>query len=114
MNSILTSTKALSGITKEYEHFDDEVVSYINSVFFVLRQLGVGPAKGFVITGETETWDDVIPDDPVLRESLKSYMKAKVKLQFDPPTSSAHLDSLNRIINEFEWRLNVDVETPMT
>ena len=114
MDSILTSVKQLSGITKNYEHFDDELISYINSVFFVLRQLGVGPAGGFVISSQSETWDEVIPDDLVLRESLKSYMKAKVKLQFDPPTSSAHLDSLNRIINEFEWRLNVDAETPMT
>lgn len=114
MDSILTSVKQLSGITKNYEHFDDELIAYINSVFFVLRQLGVGPIGGFIITSPSETWEEVIPDDLVLRESLKSYMKAKVKLQFDPPTSSAHLDSLNRIINEFEWRLNVDAETPMT
>lgn len=112
MNSILTSTKQLSGVTKEYEHFDDELIAYINSVFFTLRQLGVGPAGGFVITDATATWDEVVPDDPVLREALKSYMKAKVKLQFDPPTGSALLDSLNEIITEFEWRLNVEVETP--
>ena len=105
------SIKQLSGITKEYEHFDEELIAYINSVFFTLRQLGVGPASGFVITDASSTWDEFISEDPVLCEATKSYMKSKVKLQFDPPTSSAHLESLNKIINEFEWRLNVDVET---
>ena len=29
---------------------------------------------------------------------------------FDPPTSSAVIDSINRIIGELEWRLNVSVD----
>ena len=115
MESILTSIKKLvGGIAKEYTHFDDEIIAYINSTFFVLRQLGVGPAEGFVIEDDSATWDEYIPHDPVLREATKTYVKAKVKLQFDPPTSSAHLEALRSTINEYEWRLNVDVETPST
>lgn len=112
MDSILTSTKKLSGVTEEYTHFDDHLIAYINSVFLVLKQLGVGPKEGFVITGEDETWDEFIPDNKILRESVKTYVKAKVQLQFDPPISSAAMDALNRTISEFEWRLNVEVETP--
>lgn len=112
MESILTSTKKLSGITEGYEHFDDHLIAYINSVFLVLKQLGVGPKEGFVITGDYETWSDFIPEDKILRESVKAYVKAKVQLQFDPPISSAAMDALNRIISEFEWRLNVEAETP--
>lgn len=112
MDSILTSIKKLvGGITKEYTHFDDEIIAYINSTFFVLRQLGVGPAEGFVIKDASSTWSEYIPDDPVLREATKTYVKAKVKLQFDPPTSSAHLEALKSTINEYEWRLNVEAET---
>lgn len=111
MDSILTSTKKLSQVSPSCPHFDDQIVAYINSVFLVLRQLGVGPVEGFVITDESEIWADFIPDDVVLREATKSYMAAKVKLQFDPPSSSAHLQALTSVINEFEWRLNAESES---
>lgn len=111
MDSILTSTKKLSGVSESCPHFDDQIVAYINSVFFVLKQLGIGPAEGFVITDEFTIWEDFLPDDIVLREATKSYMAAKVRLQFDPPTSSAHLEALKSTIAEYEWRANVEVES---
>ena len=39
MDSILTSIKKLLGIAEEYEHFDPDIVMYINSAFSVLTQL---------------------------------------------------------------------------
>lgn len=111
MDSILTSTKTLAGISKNCPHFDDQIVAYINSVFFVLKQLGVGPAAGFIITDESEIWSDFIPDDIVLREATKEYMAAKVKLKFDPPSSSTHMEALKSNIAEYEWRANVEVES---
>ena len=112
MESILTSTKKLSGVMKGYEYFDDEIIMYINSVFLILKQLGVGPSEGFVITGESETWKDFLPNDKdrVLRESVKSYMGAKVCLQFDPPTNSTLLEAKQRIVDEIEWRLNIEAD----
>lgn len=111
MDSILTSIKKLSGITKEYEHFDDDLIIYINSVFLVLKQLGVGPSEGFVISSDEETWKDFIPDNKILRESVKAYVGAKVRLQFDPPVNGAVTDSLHKVISEFEWRLYVEAES---
>lgn len=111
MDSILKSTTKLSGVPESCPHFDDQIVAYINNVFFVLKQLGVGPTEGFVITGEQEIWDDFLPDDIVLREATKSYMAAKVRLQFDPPTSSTHMEALKSTIAEYEWRANVEVES---
>lgn len=111
MDSILTSTKKLSGVSESCPHFDDQIVAYINSVFFVLKQLGVGPTEGFVITDESEIWSDFIPDDVVLREATKAYMSAKVRLQFDPPSSSSHMEALKNVIAEYEWRANVEVES---
>lgn len=110
MDSILTSIKRLLGIAEEYDHFDPELVIHINSVFMVLTQLGVGPSGGFSITGAGETWDDFIPEGQNL-ESVKSYIYMKVRLIFDPPTSSALMDALNRSVSEFEWRLNVAAES---
>lgn len=57
MDSILTSIKKLLGIAEEYEHFDPDIVMYINSAFSVLTQLGVGPEEGFRIVGSASGLD---------------------------------------------------------
>lgn len=105
--SILTSVKKLLGIDESYTHFDPDLIMHINSVFSVLTQIGVGPANGFSITGKNETWSDFIGKDSNRFSLVKSYMHLKVKLLFDPPLSSAAIESINRQIGEFEWRLSV-------
>ena len=109
MESILTSTKKLLGISEEYEHFDKDLIMHINSVLLILNQLGVGPANPFFIVDKEDTWDDFLEDSTAL-ELVKSYVYLKVKLLFDPPLSSAVIESANRMISEFEWRLNVAVD----
>ena len=37
-------------------------------------------------------------------------MHLKVKLLFDPPTSSAVTEAINKMISELEWRLNAAVD----
>jgi len=113
MESILTSIKKMLGITEEYEHFDSDLIMHINSVFMILNQLGVGPANGFVIKGKEEAWSEFVSEDGQL-ELVKSYMHLKVKLLFDPPLSSAVMEAMNRMIGEFEWRLNVAVDPERT
>ena len=66
-------------------------------------------SEGFSIEDENATWDDFIPEDKRL-SSIRSYVYMKVKLLFDPPLSSSVMESMNRMINEFEWRLNVAAE----
>ena len=110
MESILTSIKKLLGIAEEYEHFDNDIIMHINSVFMILTQLGVGPSKGFVITDSSASWDDFLPEGGEKLQAIKTYMYMKVRLMFDPPTSSAVMESMNRMVNEFEWRLNVAVD----
>lgn len=109
MDSILTSIKKLLGIAEEYTHFDNDIIMHINSVFMVLTQLGVGPSEGFAITGKDEKWDSYITKGQNI-STVKSYMYIKVRLLFDPPTSSAVMESMTRMANEFEWRLNVAVD----
>lgn len=108
--SILTSVKKLLGIDEAYNHFDSDLIMYINSVFSILTQMGVGPANGFSITGNSEKWTD-FTDEPDKFSFVKSYMHLKVKLLFDPPLSSAVIESINKQISEFEWRLNVAAES---
>lgn len=109
MESILTSIKKLLGIEEEYTQFDNDIIMHINSVFLNLTQLGVGPAEGFLIEDDTATWEDFIGGSNQL-QAVKSYMYLKVKLLFDPPLSSSVIESMNRMIAELEWRLNVAVD----
>lgn len=113
MDSILTSVKKLLGISAEYEPFDAEIVTHINSVFSTLNQLGVGPPEGFMIMDEDATWSDFLPAGQQL-ECVKTYMYQKVRLIFDPPASAATLQALERQIAEWEWRLNVAVDPAPT
>ena len=110
MESILTSIKKLLGISKEYEHFDNDIIMHINSVFLILTQLGVGPKNGFIIEDDSAQWVDFI-DDPTQFQAIKSYIFLKVKLLFDPPLSSSVLEANNRMLSELEWRLNIAAET---
>lgn len=105
--SILTSVKKLLGIDESYDHFNPDLIMHINAVFSILAQIGVGPDNGFSITGKDEMWSDFIEKDFDRFSLVKSYMHLKVKLLFDPPLSSAAIESINRQISEFEWRLSV-------
>ena len=109
MESILTSIKKLLGISEDYTQFDQDLIIHINSVFLTLNQLGVGPEDGFSIEDETAEWYDFIEDNVKL-QAVKSYMYLKVRLLFDPPLSSSVIDSMERMIAEYEFRLNVVVD----
>ncbi len=113
MESILTSIKKMLGIAEEYTHFDADLIMHINSVFAILTQIGVGPPEGFSIEDDTDVWTDFIQDNKKL-ENVKSYTYMKVKLLFDPPLSSSVIESMNRIISELEWRIQVAADPVKT
>ena len=108
MDSILTSVKKMLGIQEDYEHFDPEIIMYINSAFMILNQLGVGPEEPFVIENKMDYWDDFIEPEKI--ELVKTYVYMRVRLMFDPPASGFLVDSLNKQIQEYEWRMNVQAE----
>lgn len=108
--SILNSIKKMLGPTEEYTHFDPDIIMHINSVFMILNQMGVGPDKAYSISDDEDTWSDFMPEDELLH-SVKSYIYLKVKMLFDPPSSSSIMQSMNEQIKELEWRLNVAAES---
>lgn len=110
-DSILQSIKKLLGPGAEQTEFDQEILMDINSVFFELQQLGVGPEEGFAIYDEMAKWIDFTTNEKLL-SAIKPYMYLKVKLIFDPPTSSSVLTSFENMVNRFEWRINVAAESP--
>ena len=111
MESILITIKQMLGPGAEHEHFDPEIINHINSVLADLTQMGIGPSEGFRIEDETSIWSDFIGTDTTKFEAVKSYIYLRVRLIFDPPTSSAVISAYQRDIDKWEWRLNVAAES---
>ena len=109
-DSILTSVKKLLGITEECTDFDADIIMHINSTLMILTQIGVGPPEGFFIEDDSAFWDGFVDDIKQL-EAIKTYVYMRVRLMFDPPSSSAVMEAMNRTISELEWRLNLAVES---
>ena len=103
MESILTSIKKLLGIMSDYTNFDDDIIIHINTAFAMLNQLGVGPEGGFVIVDANSRWEDYTTEKNL--NMVKTYIYLKVRLLFDPPTSTALIESINRTLSEIEWRI---------
>lgn len=106
-DNVLDTIKKLLGITDEYVHFDLDIITQINSVLSILRQLGVKGEK--VLVDESTTWSDIIPEGYDL-ELIKSFIYLKVRLLFDPPNNSFLVESINKNLAEFEWRINVEAD----
>ena len=109
MDSILNDIKKLLGMSSDYTAFDTDIIIHINSVFMILNQLGVGPEGGYKITDASNTWSE-FTNDNLMIESVKSYIYLKVRIMFDPPQNSAHMNAMQSQIQELEWRLNVASE----
>lgn len=109
MSGILDDVKKMLGLGEWDEAFDAEILMHINSVFMTLNQLGVGPPEGYTVRDRANTWDDFVGDRQDI-EAIKSYTYLKVRLLFDPPSSSFVLESIKSMASELEFRLNVQVD----
>lgn len=110
-DSILDMTKKMIGFESDYTAFDLDIITHINSTFFALQQLGIGPESGFVITDKSSKWSDYLTGNDL--SAVKTYMFLKVRLLFDPPTTSFANEAIKNQITELEWRLNVQSERRM-
>lgn len=102
--SILDDVKKLLGIPSDVEDFDKDIIICINTVFFEVNQMGIGPLKCFSINDKTSKWSDF--SDRFDMEGFKTYMHLKVKMQFDPPANSQLAESYNNRIKELEFRIH--------
>lgn len=107
--SILDSVKKILGLDPSYTAFDTDVILHINTVFNVLHGIGIGPTDSFMIEDNTATWDAFVGADLNLN-AVKTYVYLRVKLFFDPPATSFVIESMNKQIEELEWRLSVKRE----
>lgn len=104
--SILNATKKNLGLGDNYTPFDEMIITHINSAFSSLNQIGVGPALGFSIEDDTAVWEDLgLPLNQL--GMAKTFVFLKVKVLFDPPTTSFLLDSVNKQLEEHLERLSI-------
>ena len=102
-DSILESiTKLLTG-EENGDYFDPDICMGINTALASLVQVGVGPNDGFCITGHDETWADFLGDDKRLSMAI-NYVHLKVKMIWDPPSSSTIKEAMTEQLHELEWR----------
>ena len=106
MDSIFITIKQMLGIEADDDAFDNELIPFINSAITVLTQIGVGPEKGFRITGTTETWDELLQMRQDI-DSIKNVVYFRTKLAFDPPQNSFLIESIKKQCEELEWRIEV-------
>jgi hypothetical protein len=102
--SILKSVKKILGIDVSFTHFDFDIITHINTVFATLNQLGIGPEDGFMIEDDTAVWTTFLGTTPRW-VAVKSYVYLKVRMLFDPPTTSFHIEAMNKQAEELEYRL---------
>ena len=104
--SILDSVKKLLGFDPDYEAFDMDILMHTNAIFSTLNQLGVGPKEAFSIEDNSSEWDEFTGGLKILND-VKTYMYFRLRLIFDPPTTSFGLTAIEKQVTELEWRLNV-------
>lgn len=103
--SILTSTKKILGIDEEYMAFDLDILTHINAAFTILNGLGVGPEDGFFVEDSRAVWTDFMTQGPSLH-LVRTYIFLKVRMLFDPPSTSFLQQNMTDQIREYEWRLS--------
>ena len=107
-DSILDITKRLCMTDPEDTSYDLELITHINTVFFVLSMLGIGPVNGFSITGRTETWGQFIGEESI--HAVRTYMGLKVRMLFDPPATGPATEAMERQAAHLECLLNINAE----
>lgn len=105
--SILLSVAKNIGLPESYDVFNPDLIMHINSAFSDLNQLGVGPAEGFQIEGDAETWDDLLQGE-IRLNNVKTWTYLKVRSVFDTAsTTGAVISAMERQIAQLEYRINL-------
>lgn len=102
--SILKSTKKMLGLSDDYTAFDLDIITFINSAFVSVSQLGVTPAEGFAIEDDAAKWEDLALSANETN-LVKTYIYLKVRMLFDPPTTSFLIEAVTEQVKEHEWRI---------
>lgn len=112
-DSILKTVKKFNGVSESDDSFDLDLLIATNSAFSNLTQIGIGPAAGITVEDDTGEWSLLgLPANQL--NMAKTFVCLKVRLAFDPPATSFHIDAIKTQIEEQEARLSAYRETLLT
>lgn len=106
-DSILDSVKKLIGIAASNTDFDQDLIIHINTVLFILKQMGIIKISFHGIEDNDSKWKDYLTSDQLNIYAIKSWVGLKVRMLFDPPTSSILAEAMNTNLKELEWRIYI-------
>lgn len=109
VDSILTSTKKILGIQESDVSFDPDITTHINSTLVMVNQLGLGPNPMVFVVDKDQTWS-ALALTPNQLNLCRSYVYLRVRMLFDPPSTSFVIDAVNKQITEHEHRLSMERE----
>lgn len=107
--SILNTVKKSCGLTDEYDAFDQDILVLINSAILDLSQNGIGPKEVFTVSDAVASWNDFVGDFSNAG-AVANYISLKVRILFDPPTSSFVVEAFRKQLDELIWRLNLEAD----
>ncbi|MEG2623426.1 MAG: hypothetical protein RSC06_11055 [Clostridia bacterium] len=102
--SILKCLRQLLVVDSEDKSFDIDLLIFGNGALSIMSQLGVGPADGFRINDESETWADFIGNRTDL-DLIQTDVYLRMRLVFDPPQNSFLVKGIQDQIAEYDWRI---------
>lgn len=106
---ILDDVKRIVGSDPSYTDFDRDLVIHTNTALFALNQMGIG-VPGFEIVTGNEKWSEFLESNDIHQINLhavKTWVGLKVRMIFDPPTSSILAEAINQNLKEWEWRIYI-------
>lgn len=106
--SILDTIKKTIGLDADYDVYDADILVSAGTAILTLKQIGVGK-QDFALVDDKQTWNDYIPEC-VDGPAVAQYISQRVRLVFDPPSSSFVVDAINKNLDELLWRLNVEYD----
>ena len=109
-SSILETVKKSLGLDANYDAFDADILVSAGTAILALKQIGVGN-ENFALVDGKQTWNDFIPDC-LDGPAVAQYISQRVRLVFDPPSSSYVVDAISKNLDELLWRLNVEYDRP--
>lgn len=106
-DSILESVKSYLGISKDDNAFNSDILMAINATMVVLNQLGVGPDNPVTVDSDDAKWNII---DEKIVGIVREYVSMRVRMLFDPPTTTYIKQALDDQISEFEWRILAEID----
>lgn len=109
MKSILVTIRKMLVGDGNDSSFDNDLITYINSVFAELAQMAAGLPQDFRIEDVTSTWDEYYKGPAI--SMIKDYIVLKTRIVFDPPASNSILEAFKSEADRLEWRINVAMDS---